>query len=144
MTTMDFALLWFFVQLGFIDNGQDTPSVFTALTSFSSQWTITVIGMGILRRVSVPSSLMGLCMLHLVGIAPTLIVGRVAAGHARLNDTWKESRLSSLHFGNSERAQMSTTGGVTQSINPPDKEINIGNNTSSDRGNMPETKLESA
>lgn len=53
------------------------------------------------------------------GIAPTLFVGRVTARHARPNDTWKESRLSSLHFGNPGRTQMSVTstaGGVTQSV----------------------------
>ncbi|KAG7441220.1 uncharacterized protein BT62DRAFT_923445 [Guyanagaster necrorhizus] len=38
------------------------------------------------------------------GIAPTLIVGRVASGHARPDDTWKESVLSSLHFGAWSRA----------------------------------------
>lgn len=52
MTTVSFALLWFFVQFGFIDNGQDAPSVFTALTSFNSQWTITQIGMGVAGTIS--------------------------------------------------------------------------------------------
>ncbi|KAK0493577.1 hypothetical protein EDD18DRAFT_405995 [Armillaria luteobubalina] len=33
------------------------------------------------------------------GIAPTLLVGRVAAGHARPNDSWASSAASSLHFG---------------------------------------------
>ncbi|KAK0457501.1 uncharacterized protein EV420DRAFT_1764881 [Desarmillaria tabescens] len=33
------------------------------------------------------------------GIAPTLIVGRVAAGHARPDDSWPSSALSSLRFG---------------------------------------------
>ncbi|KAK0190109.1 hypothetical protein F5146DRAFT_1054027 [Armillaria mellea] len=52
------------------------------------------------------------------GIAPTLLVGRVAAGHARPNDTWKESRLSSLHFDRAARSQISTNGGigVTRSV----------------------------
>ncbi len=44
------------------------------------------------------------------GIAPTLIVGRVASGHARPDDAWKGSVLSSLHFGtrNEARTQAST------------------------------------
>ncbi|KAK0184160.1 hypothetical protein F5146DRAFT_1125896 [Armillaria mellea] len=44
------------------------------------------------------------------GIAPTLIVGRVASGHSRPDDTWKESALSSLHFGarNHSQTQAST------------------------------------
>ncbi|KAK0496156.1 hypothetical protein EDD18DRAFT_1390987 [Armillaria luteobubalina] len=33
------------------------------------------------------------------GIAPTLIVGRVAAGHARSDRAWQGSVTSSLHFG---------------------------------------------
>ncbi|KAK0207464.1 hypothetical protein IW262DRAFT_1302679 [Armillaria fumosa] len=33
------------------------------------------------------------------GIAPTLIVGRVASGHSRPDDAWRGSVLSSLHFG---------------------------------------------
>ncbi|PBK88051.1 hypothetical protein ARMGADRAFT_1034331 [Armillaria gallica] len=82
------------------------------------------------------------------GIAPTLLVGRVAAGHVRPNDTWKESRLSSLHFGNPRRTQMSamsTTGGVTESVMFPDEEINPGNDSSSDSAakRTPEAKLES-
>ncbi len=58
MTTISFALLWFYVRFGFIDNGQDALSVFSALTSFNSQWTIVQIGMA-LQGPSVPSSLMG-------------------------------------------------------------------------------------
>ncbi|SJK98327.1 uncharacterized protein ARMOST_01592 [Armillaria ostoyae] len=33
------------------------------------------------------------------GIAPTLLVGRVAAGHARSDESWQGSVMSSLHFG---------------------------------------------
>ncbi|KAG7451849.1 uncharacterized protein BT62DRAFT_1071059 [Guyanagaster necrorhizus] len=33
------------------------------------------------------------------GIAPTLLVGRVAAGHARSDDSWQGSIVSSLRFG---------------------------------------------
>ncbi|KAK0194748.1 hypothetical protein F5146DRAFT_1022538 [Armillaria mellea] len=39
------------------------------------------------------------------GIAPTLIVGRAASGHARPDDTWRGSVLSSLHFGTRNHAQ---------------------------------------
>ncbi|SJL15164.1 uncharacterized protein ARMOST_18649 [Armillaria ostoyae] len=39
------------------------------------------------------------------GIVPTLIVGRVASGHARPDDAWKGSVLSSLHFGTRNHAQ---------------------------------------
>ncbi|KAK0466478.1 hypothetical protein IW261DRAFT_1683955 [Armillaria novae-zelandiae] len=35
------------------------------------------------------------------GIAPTLIVGRVAAGHTRPDESWEGSISSSLHFGHS-------------------------------------------
>ncbi|KAK0224676.1 hypothetical protein EDD85DRAFT_981574 [Armillaria nabsnona] len=41
------------------------------------------------------------------GITPTLLVGRVAAGHARSNDSWNGSIVSSLHFGQSQ-SQTST------------------------------------
>ncbi|PBK93687.1 hypothetical protein ARMGADRAFT_1030267 [Armillaria gallica] len=33
------------------------------------------------------------------GIAPTLLIGCVAAGHARPDDSWQGSIMSSLHFG---------------------------------------------
>ncbi|KAK0185164.1 hypothetical protein F5146DRAFT_1228103 [Armillaria mellea] len=48
------------------------------------------------------------------GIAPTLLVGRVAAGHARPDDSWQGSVVSSLHFGtdpgdqNSQQDTMTT------------------------------------
>ncbi|KAK0484593.1 hypothetical protein IW261DRAFT_846852 [Armillaria novae-zelandiae] len=103
--------------------------------------TALIVYIAFASRNTLGSAYVDVIMASIKGIAPTIIVGRVAAGHARPNDTWKESRLSSLHFGNSERAQMSTTGGVTQSVNLPDEEIS---NTSSDRGIMPERKLESA
>ncbi|KAK0228056.1 hypothetical protein IW262DRAFT_1348739 [Armillaria fumosa] len=32
------------------------------------------------------------------GVAPTLLVGRVASGHARPNDSWQGRMVSSLHF----------------------------------------------
>ncbi|KAK0448508.1 hypothetical protein EV421DRAFT_1463348 [Armillaria borealis] len=43
------------------------------------------------------------------GIAPTLLVGRVASGHSRPDDTWKGSALSSLHFGTRNHAQTQAT-----------------------------------
>ncbi|PBK60746.1 hypothetical protein ARMSODRAFT_1026327 [Armillaria solidipes] len=39
------------------------------------------------------------------GIAPTLTIGRVAAGHARPNDSWTASAASSLRFGASSHGQ---------------------------------------
>ncbi len=33
------------------------------------------------------------------GIAPTLLVGRVATGHSRPDESWQGSVMSSLHFG---------------------------------------------
>ncbi|KAK0471135.1 hypothetical protein IW261DRAFT_1612244 [Armillaria novae-zelandiae] len=38
-------------------------------------------------------------MSYKIGIAPTLLVGRVAAGQARPNDSWGSSATSSLRFG---------------------------------------------
>ncbi len=35
---------------------------------------------------------------HVQGIAPTLLAGRVAAGHARPDDSWEGSIMSSLRF----------------------------------------------
>ncbi len=46
------------------------------------------------------------------GIAPTLLVGRVAAGHARPDDSWQGSIVSSLHFGTrlgGQNSQQDTT-----------------------------------
>ncbi|KAK0225226.1 hypothetical protein EDD85DRAFT_225622 [Armillaria nabsnona] len=45
------------------------------------------------------------------GVAPTLLVGRVASGHARPDDSWQGSMISSLHFGSANtrhNAQMNT------------------------------------
>ncbi len=42
------------------------------------------------------------------GVAPTLLIGRVAAGHSRPDDSWKGSVISgSLHFGTRSGAQPS-------------------------------------
>ncbi|SJL17228.1 uncharacterized protein ARMOST_20774 [Armillaria ostoyae] len=46
-----------------------------------------------------------LILTSLQGIAPTLIVGRVAAGHARPDDSWEGSISSSLHFGHHSEDQ---------------------------------------
>ncbi|KAK0231763.1 hypothetical protein EDD85DRAFT_848566 [Armillaria nabsnona] len=81
------------------------------------------------------------------GIAPTLLVGRVAAGHARPNDTWKESRLSSLRFDHASRAQISTIGGVsvTRSVVLSVEENGSGGDVSAKRdlGQQLEAKVES-
>lgn len=93
-----------------------------------------IIYIAFISRNMLGSSYVDIITASIRGIAPTLLVGRVAAGHARPNDTWKESRLSSLHFGNPGRTQMSvmsTTGSVTQSVMFPEREI-PGNDTSLD------------
>ncbi|SJL13555.1 uncharacterized protein ARMOST_16999 [Armillaria ostoyae] len=41
------------------------------------------------------------------GIAPTLLVGRVTAGHTQPDDSWNGSIMSSLHFGQ-DQSQTST------------------------------------
>ncbi|KAK0466048.1 uncharacterized protein EV420DRAFT_1709775 [Desarmillaria tabescens] len=41
------------------------------------------------------------------GVAPTLLIGHVAAGHARPDDSWEGSIMSSLHFGQGQ-SQTST------------------------------------
>ncbi len=83
------------------------------------------------------------------GIAPTLLIGRVAAGHARPNDSWKESPLSwsSLRFGHvSSPAQTSTLDGVsnTRSVVPSDEENNYDGDFSTERvfGQQIEAKVE--
>ncbi|KAK0431230.1 hypothetical protein EV421DRAFT_1912044 [Armillaria borealis] len=48
------------------------------------------------------------------GIAPTLLVGRVAAGHARPDDSWQGSVISgSIHFGTNSVGQDSQLGSIT-------------------------------
>ncbi|KAK0223988.1 hypothetical protein IW262DRAFT_867803 [Armillaria fumosa] len=68
---------------------------------------VLIVYISFASRNTLASSCIDIIMASIKGIAPTLTVGRVAAGHARPNDTLKESRLLSLHFSNSERAQMS-------------------------------------
>lgn len=55
------------------------------------------------------TSLCDLVLITMQGIAPTLLVGRVASGHSRPDDTWKGSALSSLHFGTRNHAQTQAT-----------------------------------
>lgn len=42
------------------------------------------------------------------GVAPTLLVGRVASGHSRPDDSWNGSAISSLRFGTDRRTQTGT------------------------------------
>ncbi|KAK0224627.1 hypothetical protein EDD85DRAFT_234622 [Armillaria nabsnona] len=46
------------------------------------------------------------------GIIPTILVGRVAAGHTRPDDGWRDSRstVSTLEFGNHSISHDSSTG----------------------------------
>ncbi|PBK63205.1 hypothetical protein ARMSODRAFT_546261 [Armillaria solidipes] len=49
------------------------------------------------------------------GVAPTLLIGRVAAGQARPDDSWEGSVMSSLQFGR-DSEQMGSQDDATQSI----------------------------
>ncbi|KAK0431791.1 hypothetical protein EV421DRAFT_2041037 [Armillaria borealis] len=75
--------------------------------------TILIIYISLNARNELCSAYADVITSSIKGIAPTLLVGRVAAGHARPNDTWKESSLSSLRFDHAARAQISTIGGVS-------------------------------
>ncbi|SJL15109.1 uncharacterized protein ARMOST_18592 [Armillaria ostoyae] len=55
------------------------------------------------------AALLSIILIIYMGIAPTLLVGRVASGHSRPDDTWKGSALSSLHFGTRNHAQTQAT-----------------------------------
>ncbi|KAK0484630.1 hypothetical protein IW261DRAFT_1560276 [Armillaria novae-zelandiae] len=58
------------------------------------------------------------------GVAPTLLIGRVAAGQARPDDSWQGSVMSSLRFGrDSEQmgSQADTTESVTVNIDLEDQ-----------------------
>ncbi|KAK0480797.1 hypothetical protein IW261DRAFT_1143475 [Armillaria novae-zelandiae] len=51
------------------------------------------------------------------GVAPTLLVGRVATGHSRPDESWQGSVMSSLHFGSQRpRDQSSVEVETSQSI----------------------------
>ncbi|KAK0187418.1 hypothetical protein F5146DRAFT_1124076 [Armillaria mellea] len=53
------------------------------------------------------------------GIAPTLLIGRVAAGHAHPDDSWQGSVMSSLHFGgHSKDSPTQTLASVTVDSDP--------------------------
>ncbi|KAK0431006.1 hypothetical protein EV421DRAFT_2041508 [Armillaria borealis] len=72
------------------------------------------------------------------GIAPTILVGRVAAGHARPDDSWSESSVaSSLQFQNHSSSQTDSqmsieSGGDTPSPRIiPDLEQGLGNRAES-------------
>ncbi|KAK0449054.1 uncharacterized protein EV420DRAFT_1647082 [Desarmillaria tabescens] len=103
-----------------------------------------IIYISFIARDDLRSAYADIITASIKGIAPTLLVGRVAAGHARPNDTWKESRLSSLHFGHGARTQMSTIGGisVTRSVVLPDEESNSGNDCLTKKVLEPEAKAE--
>ncbi|PBK63217.1 hypothetical protein ARMSODRAFT_546589 [Armillaria solidipes] len=65
------------------------------------------------------------------GVAPTLLIGRVAAGQARPDDSWEGSVMSSLQFGR-DSEQMGSQDDVTQSVTvdhdlevPPEREDNL-------------------
>ncbi len=49
-------------------------------------------------------------------IAPTLLVGRVAAGHARPDDSWQGSVISSLRFGAHSKADTETYSQVDSMV----------------------------
>ncbi|KAK0194502.1 hypothetical protein F5146DRAFT_1036156 [Armillaria mellea] len=65
------------------------------------------------------------------GVAPTLLIGRVAAGHARPDDSWEGSVTSSLRFGR-DSEQIGSQDDATQSVTvdndleiPPEGEDNL-------------------
>ncbi|SJL10522.1 uncharacterized protein ARMOST_13909 [Armillaria ostoyae] len=65
------------------------------------------------------------------GVAPTLLIGRVAAGHARPDDSWEGSVMSSLQFGR-DSEQMGSQDDATQSVTvdndlevPPEREDHL-------------------
>ncbi|KAK0491970.1 hypothetical protein EDD18DRAFT_1465696 [Armillaria luteobubalina] len=47
LSTISFALLWFFVRFGFIDNRQNVLTVFGGLTAFNNQWNVFQTTVGI-------------------------------------------------------------------------------------------------
>ncbi|KAK0481159.1 hypothetical protein EDD18DRAFT_1363262 [Armillaria luteobubalina] len=69
------------------------------------------------------------------GIMPTMLVGRVAAGHARPDDSWSDSTPgSSIRFGNHSTSQNDTEMSVgserdTSSVERPDLEKGLGDIT---------------
>ncbi|KAK0466025.1 uncharacterized protein EV420DRAFT_1636594 [Desarmillaria tabescens] len=59
------------------------------------------------------------------GIAPTLIVGRVAAGHARPDDSWQGSVMSSLRFGGNQIPTSSRGSTIASVITDDDLEAQL-------------------
>ncbi|KAK0231762.1 hypothetical protein EDD85DRAFT_793436 [Armillaria nabsnona] len=112
--------------------------------------TILIIFISLNARNELCTGYVDVIACSIKGIAPTLLIGRVAAGHARPNDSWKESRLSwtSLRFGHpsSSPAQISTLGGVsdTRSVVPSDEENNSDGDFPTERvfGQQIEAKVE--
>ncbi|PBK93508.1 hypothetical protein ARMGADRAFT_1030127 [Armillaria gallica] len=125
MTIFNFALTWAYVNSMFIDNewnfwtvylaytgpsitlemgmgttgasGDASDYLFCFLSLFSSQQ------LGTLGMISYFDVLAGIAR----GIAPTLLVGRVAAGHSHPDDSWKGSVISgSIHFGTCSGGQL--------------------------------------
>ncbi|PBK88049.1 hypothetical protein ARMGADRAFT_1085025 [Armillaria gallica] len=106
-----------------------------------------IIYISLITRNDLSGGYIDIITASIKGIAPTLLVGRVAAGHARPNDTWKESHLSSLRFDHATRAQISTIGGVsvTRSVVLSVEETGSGGDISAKRdlGQQLEAKVES-
>ncbi|KAK0228057.1 hypothetical protein IW262DRAFT_1490166 [Armillaria fumosa] len=50
------------------------------------------------------------------GVAPTLLVERVASGHSRPDDSWKGGTISSLYFGTDRRTQTSTKTSAEEDV----------------------------
>ncbi|KAK0472867.1 hypothetical protein IW261DRAFT_1424020 [Armillaria novae-zelandiae] len=65
-------------------------------------------GLEILKPSPEPSQAIIMAQAGL-GIAPTLLIGHVAAGHAHPDDSWWGSIASSLHFGAGPRGQTQTS-----------------------------------
>ncbi|KAK0200702.1 hypothetical protein DFS33DRAFT_1070024 [Desarmillaria ectypa] len=76
----------------------------------------TVVFMAFVARNELTGAYPNVITASIKGIAPTLIVGRVASGHARPDDTWKESVMSSLHFGAWSRAPKNTQGETIRTV----------------------------
>ncbi|KAG7440314.1 uncharacterized protein BT62DRAFT_997811 [Guyanagaster necrorhizus] len=73
----------------------------------------TVVYMVFVARNELTGAYPNVINASIKGIAPTLMVGRIASGHSRPDDTWKESVLSSLHFGAWSRAMKDKQGQMT-------------------------------
>ncbi|KAK0462372.1 uncharacterized protein EV420DRAFT_1184180 [Desarmillaria tabescens] len=66
---------------------------------------ISVIYMVTYARGSYTAIYVDVIAASIRGTVPTLLVGRVASGRSRPDDTWKGSVLSSLHFGTRNHVQ---------------------------------------